>query len=316
MITLTLLGTGGGMPMPERFLSSAVLHFKGRKIIIDCGEGTQVSMRKCKTGFKSIDLICITHLHGDHIYGLPGLLTTMGNSERRDPVTIIGCNGIANVIEGMMRGVPYLPFEIKIIENPNKPLYLSLVTGRLIVEEDKEQTHSEMIIQTMELDHSSPCLGYRFDIKRRPKFNSNKAILNQVPKVIWSQLQRGDRVLQDSKIYEPAMVLGEERKGIRISYITDTRPIESIPDFIRESSLCICEGTYGDDEDLQKAIINKHMTFREAASIAKEGDVQELLLTHFGTGLIEPEEYIQNAKEVFKETKLGYDGFVQSISFE
>ena len=99
MVDISLLGCGGGMPMPSRFLASTLINYKGKKILIDCGEGTQVSMKILGTGFKAIDLICITHGHGDHIVGLPGLLATIGNSGRVEPLTIIGPDGIKNIIK-------------------------------------------------------------------------------------------------------------------------------------------------------------------------------------------------------------------------
>ncbi len=304
------------MPIPTRFLSSLLINYQGRKILIDCGEGTQVAMRKMNTGFKSIDIICLTHLHGDHIFGLPGLLTTMGNSERREPITIIGTEGTSEVVKGLMRSTPYLPFDLAIIENPNKALAIMNSAGGLQVKEyDKSQSH-EIIISTIELEHSSPCLGYAFHIARKPKFCMEKAALYKVPKEIWRRLQNKETVIHDDKIYEPDMVLGEERSGIKISFITDTRPIETIPAFIMGSDLLICEGTYGDNEDIEKAKKNKHMTFKEAAELAKVGNVKEVLLTHFSSALDKPEIYKYNAEEIFNKTIIGYDGFTKTLSFK
>ena len=109
MIVVTLLGSGGGMPMPNRYLSSMLIDYQSRKILIDCGEGTQVSMRENKTGFKTLDIICLTHFHGDHIYGLPGLLSTMGNSGRTESLTIIGPSGVNEIIQALRQTIPYLP---------------------------------------------------------------------------------------------------------------------------------------------------------------------------------------------------------------
>ena len=115
MVDVVLLGCGGSMPTPERFLSSVVMMYKGNKILIDCGEGTQVSMRMCNTGFKTIDVICISHIHGDHIVGLPGLLGTIGNSGRTEPIVIIGPEGITKAVNGLKTIVEWLPYEINII---------------------------------------------------------------------------------------------------------------------------------------------------------------------------------------------------------
>jgi len=299
LVDLSLLGCGGGMPMPNRFLSSTIINYKGRKILIDCGEGTQVSMRIIGSGFKSIDLICITHGHGDHIVGLPGLLSTIGNSGRTEPITIIGPEGIGNIINGLRVIAPYLPYDINIIENPKTPLNIM----------------EEVVVSTLELEHSSPCLGYSFYFKRKPKFDVNMAMANNVPKILWNRLQKGEIISHEGIIYEPSMVLGNERIGIKVSLITDTRPIDSIPEFIKNSDLFICEGTYGDDKDKDKAIKNKHMTFKEAAQLAKEGKVQELLLTHFSPAVIEPELFKENATSIFENTIIGSDRLVKSLAF-
>ena len=262
MIDLVLLGCGGNMPMPNRFLSSLFINYKGRKILIDCGEGTQVSMRMKNCGFKNIDLICITHLHGDHFYGLMGLLSTIGNSSRVDDLTIVGPKGICEIIDAMKTLIEYLPYKIIVVENPNGTF--SLVNDIL----------KDIEISTLELDHSSECLGYSLYFKRTPKFNIEKAIQNNVPKSLWQKLQSGKNIVFENIEYSPDMVLGDNRKGVKISFITDTRPILSIPEFINNSDLFICEAMYGDDLDISKAVKNKHMTFREAASLARLGNVK------------------------------------------
>lgn len=304
MVDLTLLGTGGGMPMPNRFLSCTLLSYKGRKILIDCGEGTQVSMRMCNSGFKSIDIICITHIHGDHIIGLPGLLGTIGNSGREDKIIIIGPKGITEVVNSLRVIVPYLPYEIEIIENPTQEIYIN-----------NEYIKKDVVISTLELEHSAPCIGYNFYIKRKPKFDVQKAMENNIPKLLWNKLQNEESVLYDGILYEPHLIKGDDRKGIKITIITDSRPIEEMVDFIKDSDYFICEGTYGLDEDLPKAIKNKHMTFKEAATLAKNGNAKVLLLTHFGSAMDDPLIYEENAKAIFKNTVIGYDRYSDIINF-
>lgn len=306
MIDLTLLGCGGGMPMPNRFLSSLLISYRGRKILVDCGEGTQVSMRIDNSGFKTIDVICITHIHGDHIVGLPGLLGTIGNSGRTEDITIIGPEGIKEAIDGLRVIAKWLPYNVEVIENPKDNVIL-----------DNEYINGDIEISTIELDHSSPCLGYNFLLKRRPKFNIEKAINSNVPKCLWNKLQNTYESIEfENKVYSKEMVIGENRKGIKISFITDTRPNTQIEDFIKDSDYFICEGTYGDNEDLIKAVKNKHMTFKEAANLARNGNVKSLLLTHFSTSMKEPENYINNAKEIFDKTIIGTDRFKVSLNFD
>lgn len=304
MIDLVLLGCGGNMPMPNRFLSSLFINYKGRKILIDCGEGTQVSMRMKNCGFKTIDLICITHLHGDHFYGLMGLLSTIGNSSRVDDLTIVGPKGICEIINAMKTLIEYLPYKIIVVENPKGTF--SLVNDIL----------KDIEISTLELDHSSECLGYSLYFKRTPRFNIEKAIQNNVPKLLWQQLQSGKNIVFEKIEYSPDMVLGDNRKGIKVSFITDTRPIFSIPEFINNSDLFICEAMYGDDLDISKAVKNKHMTFREAANLAKLGNVKTLLLTHFSPSLEDPNLYLKNATDVFENTIVGKDRYSINLNFE
>lgn len=302
MVNLTLLGCGGNVPLPNRFLSSLFMNFNGRKILVDCGEGTQVSMKMKGCGFKDIDLICITHTHGDHIIGLIGLLSTMGNSERKKPVTIIGPVGIKEAMDAIQVLIT-LPYKLNIIENPEG--IFSLVDPIL----------SDLSIETIELEHSTECIGYNFYFARHPKFNVEKAQQNNVPRKYWNMLQKGMTIMDDDINYTPDMVLGDDRKGIKISMVTDTRPLDTIPAFIKDADLFICEAMYGDKMDISKAIKNKHMLFREAASLAVRGNAKQLLLTHFSPSIEDPNVFENNAKSVFENTIIGYDRFSTQIKY-
>lgn len=315
MLNLTLLGSGGSMPTPHRFLSSLIIEYKGRKILIDCGEGTQVAMKKFNTGFRSLDIICITHLHGDHIYGLPGLLATLGNSNRNEPITIIGPQPIRKLIEAIILPITFVPFDIYVVESPAYNLEIVNTQEGLRVKKDQEGRLGEIELSTIELDHSDPCLGYSFTLNRKPKFILEKALENNVPRELWKELQNARTVYKEGRLYCPEMVLGEKRRGIKISFITDSRPTDKIVEFIYNSDLFICEGTYGDDQDENKAIENKHMIFKEAAELANKGRVKKLLLTHFSQTMESPEEYIYNATKIFDKTIIGYDGCREILSF-
>lgn len=304
MVNLLMLGTGGNVPSYNRFCSCLFINYKGKKILIDCGEGSQIAMKRYGCGFKNIDLILITHLHGDHINGMLGLLATMGNSEKRNPLTIVGPVGIKNAIKAMMVLWEGLPFDLQVVENPGGTF--SLIDDVL----------REVEISILELKHSTECLAYSLYFKRNRVFEVDKARANDVPQKLWKGLQSGRTYYIEDEVYTPDIVLGCERKGIRLSYVTDTRPINTIPEFIKGSDIFICEGTYGDDMDISKAVKNKHMTFREAASLAKEGRVDKLMITHFSPSIDEPRDYIDNAKSVFKNTVIAYDGIRVDLSYK
>ena len=301
LLDVCLLGCGGSMPVPNRSLTSMLVSANGSKLLIDCGEGTQVSMKVLGSGFKAIDIICFTHYHADHIAGLPGLLLTIANSGRIEPLTIVGPLGLKNVVEGMTVIAPMLPYELKLIE---------------IQQNFHELKLNDMIIHTIGCEHTLPCLGYSIEIKRRKKFDKDKAKINEVPMKLWSILQKGESIEFNGRTFVPEMVLGDERKGIKICYVTDTRPIDSLVNFIKKAELFICEGMYGDDNSLEKAIRNKHMIFKEAAALAKAGDVKELWLTHFSPALKEPEEYLEQTRKIFNNTIIGKDRLCKSINYQ
>lgn len=304
MIDLTLLGCGGNVPVPNRYLSSLIVNYNGRKILIDCGEGTQVSLKINKCGFKDIDLVCITHLHGDHIFGLLGILSTIGNSGKTDDLTILGPSGIIDAIKSIKSLIGHLPYNVKVVENPGENFKLS------------NPHFKNLEISTIELEHSIECLGYSFKFNRIRKFDMDKAFYNDVPRFLWKKLQNGETVTINNKIYTPEMVLGSERKGIKLSFITDTRPLFDIPEFIEGSDLLVCEAMYGDDLDIDKAVKNKHMTFRESANLARLGNVSQLLLTHFSPSVMKPEIFLDNAVEVFENTIIGEDGLKLSLKYK
>ena len=304
MIDLVLLGCGGNVPIPNRNLSSLFINYRGHKILIDCGEGTQVSMRMKNCGFKDIDLILITHLHGDHIIGLIGLLSTIGNSGKSDNLTIVGPRGITEAINAIRVLVEYLPYKINIIEDPKETFSI------------ENDILKDLEISTLELEHSTECLGYSLYFNRTPKFNVQKALKNNVPKELWNRLQNNNEIFYNNRTYTSNMVLGDDRKGIKISFVTDTRPLFTIPDFIKDSDLFVCESMYGDDLDISKAVKNKHMTFTEAANLARLGEVKKLLLTHFSPSLENPHEYLGNATRIFENTIIGEDRLSLSLNYE
>ena len=308
MIDVTLLGTGGSIPLPDRYLSSAIIEYKGRKILMDAGEGTGVSMRAVRSGFKSLDVICITHLHGDHVIGLQGILGTTSNTGRTEPITIIGPKGIKDVMKGFRVIMPWLNYDINIIEDPTP--------GEPIVINNK-YIHGELSISALPVKHTRPNFAYRVDLKREPKFDPQKAKANEVPQRIWGDLQRGQKPVEyEGKTYTPDMVLGEARKGMRVSWVTDTRPTPEIPGFIEGSDLLLSCANFGSNDETEKAKNKMHMTFAEAATQAKKGHVKEMVLTHFSQAMRDPEKYVKNATDIFPNTVIGKDHMHFTLNYD
>lgn len=292
MLDVCLLGTSGMMPLPRRALTALMTRFNGSSLLIDCGEGTQVSIREKGWSMHDIDTICITHVHGDHVSGLPGLLLSMGNAERKEPLLIIGPRGTKRVVESLLIVAPGLPFPI-------------------VYEELSESCHHLSVrgysLEAFRVNHTVPCYGYSQIIERAGKFDVERAREQNIPMSAWSRLQKGERVEMDGVSYTPDMVLGEKRKGLKVTYCTDTRPMPEIARQAAGADLFICEGMYGEPGMESKARENKHMTFKEAAILAKEAGVPELWLTHFSPSLVKPKQYIDEVLKIFPNTKLGKD---------
>lgn len=301
MLDICLLGTSGMMPLPRRALTALMTRFNGSSLLIDCGEGTQVSIREKGWSMHGIDTICITHVHGDHISGLPGLLLSMGNAERKMPLTIIGPRGTKKVVEALLIIAQGLPFEIRYIE---------------LTENFHQIEQNGYLLEAFRVRHTVPCYGYSQVIRRAGKFDLNKAKENGVPMTVWSALQKGEEACVDGQVYTSDMVLGEERKGLKLTYCTDTRPMPEIAKHASGADLFICEGMYGEAEQLGKAKENRHMMFTEAATLAKEAGVKELWLTHYSPSLIRPEDYMESVRAIFPQAKAGKDRKSVYLTFE
>ncbi len=301
MLDVCLLGTGGMLPLPNRWLTALMARYNGSSLLIDCGEGTQVAIREKGWSFKPIDVICFTHYHADHISGLPGLLLTMGNAERTEPLTMIGPRGLERVVGALRVIAPELPFEIRLVELT-----------------EAEETFEQMgcRIHAFRVNHNIACYGYSVEIPRAGRFYVDRAEENGIPKRLWSLLQHGQTVEEDGRTYTPDMVLGPPRKGIKVTYCTDTRPTESIVRAAYASDLLVCEGMYAEEEKLKKAKQYKHMTFYEAAEIARKAEAKELWLTHFSPSLIRAEAYLPKVRQIFEAASLGFDGRSAELDFE
>lgn len=301
MLDICLLGTGGMMPLPYRWLTAMMARYNGKSILIDCGEGTQVAMKEKGWSPKPIDIICFTHFHADHISGLPGMLLTMGNAERTEPLLIIGPKGVTRVVNALRVIAPELPFPIECLEI-----------------EEREQTFEfdGFSIRAFRVQHNVTCYGYTIQVNRVGRFDVDKAKSNGIEQKYWSRLQKGEIIETESGVFTPDMVLGEARKGLKVTYCTDTRPTDSIRENAKDADLFICEGMYGEPEKAQKAVEHKHMTFYEAAHIAKDAGVKQMWLTHYSPSLTRPEEYMQAVRKIFPESYAGKDGKSIDLLFE
>ncbi len=300
MLDVCLLGTGGMMPLPHRWLTALMARYNGHSILIDCGEGTQIALKEKGWSPKPIDIICFTHFHADHVSGLPGMLLTMGNAERTEPLIIIGPKGLTKVVAAMRTIAPELPFEIECREI-----------------EGNQQTFDfgEFRIDAFRVNHNVLCYGYSIKVDRKGQFDVEKAIALGIDRSYWNPLQKGSSVKVNGKVYTSDMVLGPQRRGLHVTYCTDTRPTQSIIDNAKGADLFICEGMYGETEMKDKAISHKHMTFCEAAELAVKAEAGELWLTHYSPSLIKADDFMPEVRNIFPNAVAGKDGKSRDIVF-
>ncbi len=296
------MGTGGTLPLVNRWLTSLMVRYQGHSVLIDCGEGTQVAAVKAGMSLKPVDKILLTHLHADHVSGLPGLLLSIGNSGRTSELSIIGPVGTERVVRALRCIVPSLPFEVKVSE---------------LETEDETMFFLDCDIHAFALNHGVPCYGYSFELPRAGKFDAQRAREADIPMALWKRLQRGETVEDGGRTFTPEMVLGPPRKGIKLTYCTDTRPTPSIPRAAAGSDLFICEGMYGTADMPASSWTNRHLLFEEAARMAVEaGGVKELWLTHYSPSMPNPKAYRDIARAIFPNTFTPRDGWCKSICFE
>ena len=184
MLDICLLGTGGMMPLPYRWLTSMMARYNGSSLLIDCGEGTQVAIKEKGWSFKPIDVVCFTHYHADHISGLPGLLLTMGNAERTEPLTLIGPKGLERVVGALRTIAPELPFSLRLME---------------ITEPEQAFDLYGYHIEAFRVKHNVTCYGYSISSPRAGKFSAERARAQEIPLKLWNPLQKGETVEWEGK---------------------------------------------------------------------------------------------------------------------
>lgn len=300
MLDVCLLGTGGMMPLPYRWLTSLMMRYNGKSILIDCGEGTQIAMKEKGWSPKPIDIICFTHYHADHISGLPGMLLTMGNAERTEPLLLIGPKGLNRVVSSLRVIAPELPFSIECME---------------LTENEMQIPFDGFRLEAFKVNHNVVCYGYSMVVERAGRFQTDRALQSGIDKRYWNRLQKGEVIALPDRVLTPDMVLGPARKGLKVTYTTDTRPTESIVENAADADLFICEGMYGEPDKADKAKEYKHMTFYEAAHLAKKAKVKEMWLTHYSPSLTRPEDYMHEVKKIFPDAVAAKDGRTAELVF-
>lgn len=297
MLDVALPGTGGTAPRADRHLSCAYLRVDGNGILVDCGEGTQIAVKKAGFLLSKIGLILLTHFHADHTAGLPGLLLTMGNEGRREKVRICGPTGVEGIVRSLTVIAPELPFPVECTA----------------LSDMDTTTYHGVDITAFSVRHTCPCLGYDFRLRRGGKFDREKAERNGVPMRVWRMLQNGQTVELDGARYTPDMVLGEVRRGLHVVFSTDTRPTDMLGMMAADADLAILEGMFAEDED--RARETGHMTIREACRLAAEAAPERLWLTHYSPSMPNPQEYANAARKMYPAAHLAQDGDTVTLRF-
>src|SRR5437763_3442080 len=296
-----MLGTCGMMPMPGRWLSCALVRCGPSLTLVDCGEGTQVPWKALGWGFRQLGAICLTHMHADHVAGLPGVLFMVAHAGRTETRDNDGHAGTGYVIEGLRRIGPELPFPIHIHELKGGE-HFPLPGG--------------LRGSCAAAAHGIPCLAYRFELERNPAFLPEQAQALGLPVQLWSRLQHGETLEFNGQVITPAEVLGPPRHGISLAFITDTRPTKQLSMFAHDVDLLICESMYDNVEDLPLAKANAHMLAEEAAGIAQAADAHSLLLTHFSPKITDPLGPEKAARSVFAHSRAARDGMVVTLEYD
>lgn len=286
VLDITLLGTGGVMPLPDRSLTALLVKWNGHALLIDCGEGTQSAIWRAGRHTSGIDTILLTHYHADHIYGLPGLLSTMNHRGRTEPLTICGPWGLEATIGGLLKLMGRLNFPVKL---------LTLTCGR-----ENQLEIQGLRITSIPLDHATPCLGYRLDLPRGRRFLPEKAQELGIPMELWSKLQKGEA----AGGFRPEDVMGPLRRGLKVLYATDTRPVPSLVRLGLNADLMVLEGMFGQPEKAERARSSGHMTMQQAAQIAKAAGAARLWLTHFSPATPHPQEFAPDIEAIFPGVRI------------
>ena len=307
MIDITLLGTSALMPLPERALTAAVLSCGGRSLLLDCGEGTQIAVRRAGVSLMKADAFALTHMHGDHIFGIPGLLQTLGIQGRTEPLRLICPAGQEPTVALLLRLAEPLPFPVSAMALPPEGIALSAL---------HPGWPDGARLTAFPTRHRVPSQGYAFTLDRAGRFLADQARALGVPVPLWRALQRGQRVEFDGRVIEPSEVLGPARRGLKVVFSGDTTACPELEDAARDADLLISEATYGEAEQAEMATEHGHMCFTQAAALAARAHVKRLWLAHFSQRVEDPALYLPLAQALFPAAVCGEDGMSMKLGFD
>lgn len=307
MLDITLLGTAALMPIPDRALTAAALTCAGRTILFDCGEGTQSAARRAGVSLMKVDVIALTHYHGDHIFGLPGLMQTQEVFGRTQPLTIVGPAGLNASLRPILELVGHTGYPVRLAELP---------AGGVRLRELAQGWPEAARLIPFPTEHRVISQGYSFTLERAGKFMPDRAKALGVPINRWGLLQKGRSVQLGDVTVQPWDVLGEPRKGLKFVFTGDTALCDGLVSAAEGADLMICEATYGENEQASLAREHGHMVFAQAAEAAKRAGVKRLWLAHYSQMVEDPQAYLPNAKAVFEDAVCGEDGMSATLRFE
>jgi ribonuclease Z len=298
-IDVIFLGTGGSLPTKERGLPAVALRRDGELFLFDCGEGTQRQMMHAGLGFNRAMSIMISHLHGDHILGLPGLLQTMSSLIRDKPLDLYGPEGISSYLASLRRTLGFAA---------NFPVLLKEL------QPGEEVSKNGYTIKTTKAMHDITCLAYALVEKDRPgRFHPEKAKRLGIPEgPLWKQLQMGKEVKVEGKTVTPRQVIEKPRPGLKVVYAIDTRPSDEVKLLAKDADLLMHDGGFAEDRR-DKAKEYFHSTAREAARVAKAARVRKLALVHISAVTRDDSILLKQARTVFKATLVPKDLMVLSL---
>ena len=308
MLTITLLGTAATMPLPDRALSAAFAGCSGHGLLMDCGEGTQAAARRAGVNLMRADAICLTHYHGDHIFGLPGLLQTLGAQGRQRPLTLLGPQGLPELWSALRALTGPLPYPVKI-----RPLAAGDVLELQALADGWPAGARLLAFATK---HRVQSLGYRLELPRAGRFMPERARELGVPVAQWNQLQHGQAVSVDGRTVQPEEVLGAPRRGLSFVFSGDTSPCPGLLQAAQGTDLLLCDATYALSEQEDQARQWGHSTFGQSAALAAQAGARRLWLTHYSPMITDPEEALPQAQAIFPAAECGFDGKCITLQYE